>query len=1168
MSHVRPNQWCQLALFALLATLTPAVFAQSDLTSLSGTVRDASGAVIPSAQVALVNDATGTERKTATNESGFYTFTNISSGTYTLNVDAAGFRRVSRTGAKLDPNVPSTINVDLAVGQSSEAIEVSASQVAIEADSATLGRVVETRQIRDLQLNGRNPILLALLKPGVNGGALSGQTFGLSQGGLNINGSRVQDNLITFDGAVSVRTRANGSSIGAADADATQEVQVLTANYNAEYGRSAGGQVRIVTKSGGRDFHGAAYEYFRNSALDANTWARNRVIGNTAVSGQPAPFRYNQFGFVVNGPIYAPGKFNSSRNKLFFLFGQEYLRYRLDVTESITVPTALMRQGNFSELLNTASPYYTGKQLVFPGTTTPIPGNVIPASSLSKNGIALLNVYPQPTAGYQQGKNNFLAVAGGPQNQRKDTGSVDYLPAEKHYIRFRVQSYNFNQYIPFPNDNGGVVRQTFNRPNQTVSLDYVWTISPSLINEALVTASADHVRIGVDTSNKAYDRTTYGITYPYVFQNGKEIQNKIPTVTIANFQEINGLPYPSSSAGPIYQISDNITKIKGNHTFKGGFLFERAGENDFDQINISGVPGGTNNQNGRFVFTDSRPGGSGTAVADAALGLFSTYAEIGQRSYTPYRGFMWEFFAQDSWKVTPKLHVDYGFRETIIQPFHSLWGNIALFAPEFYNPATAVQVDPKTGNPIANSGNPLDGVIIPGSGLTAAGKGRVPALDSGAYNSLYTPSVPSYYSNVHPGQGFQPRLGLAYQLNSKTVVRSGVGRFMTRLGVSDSVLLGGNPPLQPTASISNGSVDTPLGPGGAATYPLGVTSQDRIYKNPESWAWNVAVQREVGFDTTVEIAYVGRRGLHLQQERNINQLQPGTVQANPGVSENYLRPYKGYGAIRLTENNASSTYNGLQLDVNRRFKKGFLFGLAYTLSKSSDNGSDPKDSLANAFDRSTVWGPSNYDRRHVVVTNFIWQLPFFTNNNLTGKVLGGWQVTGVIQFQTGTPFSVQTGDDFAGVGTGSGNGTGQQQRWIVVGNPNQPAQFANQDISGNAEQKFWYQFVSSTGPLAKAGATPNITQPAAGTFTTQLSRNQFYNPGFQNWNAGLFKDFRLGGKEGSNYVTFRAEGFNFLNHPNWNGADANPNNKTFGQVTNKDANQPNRALQLSLRYTF
>ena len=994
MDHVRSRSSFALKCLCALLLASLLAFAQSDLTSITGFVRDSSGAVVPNAQVTLKSEATGQERKAKTNESGYYVFTNIPSSTYTVIVEAQGFKRTDRTGAKVDPSVPATIDVALAIGQATETVEVRADAVAIQAESATLGRVVQEKQIRDLQLNGRNPIFLALLKPGVNGGALSQFSFGLSQGGLNINGSRVQDNLITFDGAVSVRTRSNGSSIGVADADATQEVQILTSNYNAEYGRSAGGQVRIITKSGTRDFHGTAYEYFRNSALDANTWARNRVIGNSAINGAPAPFRFNQFGYNISGPLFIPGKFNKDRNKLFFLFGQEILRYRIDVLENIAVPTALMRTGNFSELLNTSSPYYSGKAINDPTTGTPFPGNIIPANRLSKNGIALLNTFPSPTPGYQSGRNDFLATAGGPQNQRKETGSVDWLPADNHYVRFRVQNYSYNQYIPFPNNNGGLVPQTFDRPNQTVSTNYVWTINPTTINEFLATASVDRVRIGVDTSKGTYDRTKYGINYPYVFPVGKEIANKIPTITIANFSEINGLPYPSSSAGPIYDFSDTFTKIMSNHTVKAGVLFERAGENDFDQINITGVPGGTNNQNGRFVFTDSRPGGSGQAVADAALGLFSTYAEIGQRSYTPYRGHMYEFFLQDSWKVTPKLRVEYGFRESIIQPFSSLWGNMVVFDPKYYDPTQAVKVDPKTGNPIANSGNPLNGAIIPGySSPPSAGAGRVPAFTSGLYNSLFKPNESKQYSEIHVLQGFQPRVGLAYQIDGKTVVRSGAGRFMTRLGVSDSVL----PRRQSAAATDGLHLERP---GGCSArqrwrryHPISINSQDKVLYNPESWAWNVAVQREVGFQTTVEVAYVGRRGLHLQQEHNINQLQPGTLQKNPGVNENALRPYLGYGAIRVTNDDATSTYNGLQFDVNRRFSKGLLFGFAYTYSQSKDNGSDPKDSLANAYDRSTVWGPSNFDRRHVAVANVIYQLPFFTNHSqLSGKLLGGWQV--------------------------------------------------------------------------------------------------------------------------------------------------------------------------------
>jgi Carboxypeptidase regulatory-like domain/TonB-dependent Receptor Plug Domain len=1126
--------------------------AQSDLTSVSGTIHDPSGAVIANAKVTITNQASRAERKAITNSSGAYSIPSVPAGTYTLIVEAAGFKRFEQSGNNFQTSVAATLDATLTLGSASETVQVSSQAPPVQADSATLVGDVTRRQIKDLQLNGRNPYLLALLEPGVTGGTIGGFSFGLNNG-LNVDGARNQDTLITQDGAVAVRTRSNGTSIGVADADSTEEVQILTANYNAEYGRASGGQIRIVTKSGTRDFHGTAYEYFRNSALDANSWSRNSDP-NPTINSKPAPFRFNQFGYNIGGPIFVPNHWNRDRNRLFFLFGQEFIRYRQDQQNNLTnsqfVPTTLFRQGNFSELLNPRNIFYGRSiQLRDPTTGASIPNNVIPVSELSPNGLALLNIFPAPNT---SGALNYLQTAPGPQNQRKDTGAVDYYPADNHYIRVRLLNYSFFQVIPFAS-NYLVIPQTFDRPNQTISVNYIWNIRPTLVNEFLATASRDQVFINIDRSNGLFDRTRYGINYPYLFPEGKNIPNKIPTVDLNGpFNELSGLPYPSSSKGPIYDLSDNITKIEGNHTIKGGFLFERSGENDFDQINVQGVPGGTNNQNGRFVFLDSTPGGTGLALANAAIGRFDTYAELGDRSYTPYRGFLYEWFAQDSWKVTPKLHLDYGLRQSIITPYFSLWRNEAVFDPRFYNPATAVRVDPSTGRPIPNSGDPYDGLVIPGSGFTAAAAGRV-AADNGQFNGLFRPGVSKYYAAIHPLQGLQPRLGIAYAFNEKTVVRAGAGRFLTRLGVSDSVFLGGNPPFQPSASVSFGSVDNPGG-GAQNTFPLPVTTEDPVFKNPEAWTWNAAVQRDVGFHTSVEIAYVGRRGLHGQQELNLNQLQPGTTFANPNVNPDALRPYQGYGAIRSTNNVSNSFYNGLQVNVNRRFSSGLLFGLAYTFSKSTDFGSSQRDVLPNAFDRSLQYGPSDYDHRHVAVINVIYELPFYRDTKtLAGKLLGGWQVTEVTQFQTGSPVSVQTNDDFAGVGPGSGNSgdanDGFGSRYIVSGKIAQPGQFG-----ANAQ---YYAFQPGV----------NILQPAPGTFTTQRSRNLFYQPGFQNWNFGLFKDFHT---TETQFVTLRWEVFNWLNHPNWGGAnggglDVNPNDANFGRITFKDSQ---RQLQLSLRYTF
>lgn len=1138
------------ALFAALVVgliVVQSAYSQSDLSSVTGTIHDPSGAVVANAVVMIRNDSTGAERKATTETSGSYTIPSVPVGTYTFIVEATGFKRFEQSGNTLQASLAATLDATLTLGNTSETVQVSSEAPPVQSDSATLGRDVTAKQIKDLQLNGRNPYLLALLKPGVNGGAIGGFSFGLNNG-LNINGARNQDTLITQDGAVAVRTRSNGTSIAVADADATQEVQILTADYNAEYGRASGGQIRIVTKSGGHDFHGTAYEFFRNSALDANSWSRNKS-SDPSLNSRPAPFRFNQFGYNISGPIFIPKHWNTQRDKLFFLFGQEYVRYRQDQQNSLTssqfVPSIAMRNGDFSELLNPKNPFY-GKvrTITDPTTGSPFPGNIIPRNRLSPNGSALLNIFPDPNA---TGALNYQQTAPGPQNQRKDTGSVDYYPADNHYIRLRLLNFEYNQVIPFAS-NYLVIPQLFSRPNQTISVNYIWNVKPTLVNEFLVSASRDQVFINIDPSNGLFNRTKYGINYPYLFPNGKQIQNKIPTVTLNGpFNELSGLPYPSSSKGPIYDISDNLTKVSGNHTIKGGFLFERAGENDYDQINVAGVPGGTNNQNGRFVFLDSTPGGTGLSVANAALGLFDTYAELGTRAYTPYREMMYEWFLQDSWKVTPKLHLDYGLRQSIIMPYYSLWRNMSVFDPTYYNPANAVKVNPKTGNPIAGTGDPYNGLVIPGSGFPDSAKGRVPA-DNGQFTRLFH-NLPKGYAQVHPFQGLQPRLGIAYSPDQKTAIRAGAGRFLTRLGISDSVFLGGNPPFQPSASVSYGSVDNPGG-GAANTFPLPVTTEDPIFYNPEAWVWNAAVQRDVGFQTTVEVAYVGRRGLHGQQERNINQLQPGTTFANPGISPDALRPYLGYGAIRDTNNVSNSIYHGLQVDVNRRFSHGLLFGIAYTYSKSMDYGSSQRDVLPNAFNRFYQYGFSDFDHRHVAVINVIYELPFYHDTKTwKGKVLGGWQVTEVTQLQTGSPVSVQTGDDFAGVGPGSGSGQGFASRWLVNGDIAQPAQFG-----ANAQ---WYSFQTGT----------NILQPAKGTFTNQRSRNIFYQPGFQNWNFGLFKNFYT---TESQYLTLRFEVFNWLNHPNWGGAtggglDANPTDANFGKITFKDSQ---RQLQLSLRYTF
>jgi hypothetical protein len=1135
------------AVSAVLMLTAVLLFAQSDNASISGIVKDPTGASVANAKVTVRNEGTGFERVVNTNESGFYTVPNLPPGYYTVVVEMSGFKTFTQTRTKLEAALPLAVNADLSVGQLTETVTVEANVAQLNTESATVGKTVEQTQIEKMALNGRNPLFLAMLKPGVRRGSpMAGLSYGLDSGGFTINGSRSQDSLITFDGAVGVRTRANGTSVGTADVDTIQEVQVLTANYSAEYGRSGGGQIRMVTKSGSREFHGTFYEYFRNSALDANSWARNRNPQTNFV----APFRYNQFGYNLSGPVTIPKLFNQNREKLFFLWGQEWVRRRIEDTSFQRVPSLAMRQGNFSELLGPNIYYNAPRTINDPATGAPFPNNIIPQSRLSPNGIAFLRTYPAPNGSFQ-GNNNYYQVRPSWQNQRKDTVSIDYNPATTHFLRFRHSNYNYTALDSFRGGFDYAITD-WSRPNKTASLGHTWTLSPTMINEALVTASVDRVYIGVDRTGERYLRSRSGINYPYIFPERKEIFDKVPTINIANVGTIDGGPYPSSSTGPIYNLSNNFTWIKNNHTFKFGGLWERSGQNDFDQINVNTVPGGTNNQNGRFDFNDQRPGGApgtGTALSNAALGLFSSYAEIGPRSFTPYRGHMFEFFGQDGWRVNSKLRLELGFRGTWQNGYYkSLWGNLAVFRPERYDPARAAVVDRATGNIL--SGDRYNGVVIPGDSFPEAARGRVPAIDSGEFNRLLDGG--SRYPS--PNQfDVVPRIGLAYSLSGRDVVRGGFGGFISRPGVYDSVFLGANPPFQPMVSVTNGVADNP-GAGGANAIPLFFMNLDPVYRIPRGYNWNATYQRQLTGDTVAEVGYVGSIGNYLSRERDLNQLPTGTTfrPENQGANVNSLRPYKGFANIPMLEHSGRSTYHGLQFELNRRFSKGLLYGFSYTYSKTMDNNSGPRDGFYDVYNQYLNWGKSANDTRHIAVFNVVWEMPFFNGSpGLLRTIAGGWQLSALAQFQTGTPITIGNGDDYLGIGSSN------FKPWNLNGETDLPKEFAHVNAQGN------YNGISNFYFNPRPNGQPWATRPPNGTLPNQ-NRNSvsFNNVGFQNWNAAAFKNFRFAERH---TLQFRAEAFNLPNHPNWGGVDTNPTAATFGMVTSKSSQ---REMQLALRYTF
>lgn len=1146
----RKINWVHYILLLSLINIAfaPSALAQFDEGQVSGFIRDENGAAVSGARVKVTNIATETVHEAVTDENGYYIFTSIMPGKYDLSVETQGFKKFLRAGINVDAASKVRIDVVLEPGGIAESVTVVAGDAPIQRDTAQVGKTIESRDIRDLALNGRNPINLPLLAPGVRGGPFNAfNPDDLGAIGFTINGSRSDENLITIDGVIATRTRSSGAMIGVLNADTVQEVKILTSNYLPEYGRSSGGQVHFVTKSGGRDFHGGLFEFIRNSALDANSWAR-KASNNPNLARKPAPFTYNQFGYDFNGPAYLPGKFNEHRDRLFFYWSKEWIIWRRFDTSIGAVPTLKMRQGDFSELLNPNNPFFGRAVFVrdplrtgdcsAADQTACFPGNIIPPERLSPNGIGLLKTYPLPTPGFQSGTSNYIAQSPNPRDTRKDTLRVDYIINHIHQLSFRGSLFNWNSVDAF-RGTFPLARTRWNRPNRSAALSLTSAISPSLINELTFGASADLVFINV-FDNGLYQRGHYGINYPYIFP-GKEIENKIPTVSISNFSTVDGGPYPSHSTGPIFTLSNNLTKVAGQHTVKGGVFVEYSGENDFDQINVQPIPGGTNNQNGRFEFTNTRSDGTGLAVANAALGLFTNYGEIGQRAYTPWRAWATDLFIQDTWRARPNLTLEYGTRYSYWQPWYSLWNNIAMFDPTFYDPIKAAAIDPVGGfliNPTFESR--FNGLVLPGNGWPDAAVGRVQAASEPQYQRLFH-GLPRGFSKTHKNV-FEPRVGLTYSFGEKynTVLRLGAGIFHNRVTLNDSTLLGGNAPIQFMTGVTNGLADAPAG-ATQMTFPLVVTMQDPEFKHPTSYQYNLTVQRELPFATSVEIGYVGRIGLYLQRERNINQLLPGTRQANPGVNPDALRPFRGFGVIRLSENAGRSEYNGLQIDVRRRFQKGLSFGAVYTFSKLTDDASNRRELLFDAYDARGFRGLSSEDRTHVFNIHYIYEIPFRGRRNAFLKgLVEGWQISGVGLVVSGQPLTVCSGDDIAGVGDSN------CQPWDLVGDVRVP----NPSFSKgrNFDQNFWFN------PVAFA-------RPAPGRFGN-AGRNILRGPGFQSWDIAVFKTFSL--TDGTR-MQFRSEFFNFPNHPNLTNPDTNPTSPNFGRVLSK-AGQRN--IQLGLRLYF
>ena len=1104
--------------------------AQFDSATVSGVIQDGTGAVLPGADVTLTSVGTGLERHTVTNEAGLYTFPNVPVGTYTVKASLQGFNTITKTGVTLSAGVNIRVDVQLSLGNLSETVQVKAEAALV--DTSVIGRTVSTAQIEATPLSGRRASQVAQLVPGVVGGTMSGSVpVGVSTfatGVTSINGGRSDEFITTVDGAPSIRVRAAGGfMMGAQNFDTVEEVQVLTTNYQAEFGRSSAGQLRLVTKSGSQNFRGNVFWSAQNDAFDSNIWSHEQA-------GLPkSPHNYNAWGFTLGGPLYIPGAFNTSKQKLFFFWGEEWQRDRFVEEQTGIVPTLAMRNGDFSALLPT-------RVIRNPATGLPFAGNIIPQSLWSSQGRALLNAFPLPTPGFAQGANNWIGNPPTFNNQRKDSIKIDYVPSSKHRLAVRhTWAPNvWNDPEPF-----GVYSTIWDYPGRTLAASFTSTLSNTLMNEASFSWGTTSPSKYFGQRNCDYcpggttaflypTQSDVGLNYQYLFPGTKLDPDKIPNISLQGFTAINNAAYPGSWNDFVFLWADNVTKVAGNHAFKAGVSIERSGMNDRIQLSFATAPA-TVNQNGSFRFFDTRAAGTGYSVANALLGLFDDYTEFGNKPDTPWLAMGYDVYAQDSWKPLRNLTLELGLRYSLWQPWGVQNGAMASFDNRFYSAATAPVIDRAGGFVV--SGDRFDGIVLPGEGPSADALTQFPQL--AALTRLYH-GLPNGFSET-PKNGFQPRLGFAYALNDRTTLRAGVGKFLNRVQINTTAAYGFNPPLSEMQTVINGVVSAP---GGAAVrnFPLVMAMQDPNFTNPVSWAWNTTLDRELPWSMRGTVSYVGRSADNLERARNLNQLQPGTIQANAGVNANALRPYLGYSTITLYDTTGQSKYNALQTQIERRASK-FGFSVSYTYSRTTDNGAGRNDLLPNAFNDTGYYGISDLDRPHVLVSQLHYRFPALeSSSQVVKQVLGGWDLAGIFQAQSGSPFDVRTAVDIAGVGPGSGN-----QFYNTVGDPNS----VRVDWDDAINRATWFDKNA-------------FAAPRAGTYATAFEKNFLRNPGFWELNMSFRKAFALSRQQ---HVDLRLEAFNILNHRRLGNAVSNPTLADFGYITSLTGN---RTMQLGIQYVF
>ncbi len=981
--QVSSSSFRKYAIFlSLLLVLVPAVLAQTSTGRISGTITDTSNAAIGDARVSVTNIDTQAARTAVTEPNGFFNITNLPIGNYTLEVSKEGFGVQTKKGLQLVTDGRLTADFVLQVGTLTQAVEVTAVHTEqVNTVSGEVSRVIDSHQVDNLTMNGRNYVQLMTMVPGaiVTNPDQFSTTTSLASNNQVINGNRADSNNLTVDGAYNSVAGSNSSLVNNVSPDFIQEVKLQTSNFSAEYGRFSGPAFNIITKSGSNQFHGSAFEYFRNSDLDARNF----------FSAQKTALKFNNFGYSVGGAI--------KKDKLFFFAGEEWKRLRQQQNPTrVTVPTSAMLGGDFS----------AAAQLFFPGTKNPIPGNNI-SSLMTTDGKAIANVYKTMSA--QSGAsftdanvaNNLTLFPLNPLNFREDLIRLDYRLNDNHSIYGRwIQDANslLDPFGTFSSSNLNTTPTNRNRPGESFLLTHVWVASPRLVNEAHVNATwvSQHILPAGNT----WQRSTYGFQFPQLYPGGW-FPDGIPQVSITNYATFQGPNFALMSPSTDIGASDTVTILRSAHTIKLGFTIVR------DRVDQNGRPSYTGNLS---FNTSGNLNTSGNALADALMGNFRTYTEASADPVGFFRFTQPMAFVQDSWKVSRKLSLDLGLRYEWVQPMYVSGNNMANFVPSLFNRSQAVTMT-TAGAVVPGSGNPYNGLIRAGDGVPSGQQGRVPGSTTTFFNSIPAGAPRGLYDAAST---WGPRLGFAYAFDADTVIRGGYGIFYNRPEGNVTFSQVNMPPILLITQFDNGNLSNPGGGSPSNTLPVGsITAINPHLKAAYVEQMSLGVQRQLPKAMFFEATLVSGLGRHLLRQPNINYPDLKAVAANPTFSTNYFNPYPGYTSIQQYLSDATSNYYALQTFVSKR-AGSVLFTASYTWSKALADASGQGDNSENYLNRHFNYGPTSFDRRHAFVSTFTWELPKL--NAMTPVVryaAGGWQLSGVVRLQTG-PLSSVTGSTTTG----------------------------------------------------------------------------------------------------------------------------------------------------------